>query len=78
MKVKKVLPKALGAIMLIAACFLSINSLSADDIKPRRDTKKYTVGEDGLAWCHCFTTGYRCYCLQAPSKPILGSPTYGG
>ena len=78
MKKKKLLAKTLGIAMLIAACFMSINSLRADDVKPLRNTKKYSVGEDGLAWCHCFTNGYRCYCLEAPSKPILGNPTYGG
>ncbi|MCE7992798.1 MAG: hypothetical protein HEP71_12495 [Roseivirga sp.] len=77
MKPKSILLRTLCAVIFIFACLLSINSLNADDSKKlRRDTKKGTLGEDGLALCHCYTVGYKCYCVSPPPKgSVLGEVT---
>lgn len=77
MKPKTKLLKGLSAVTLITACFLSINNLSADDTRRlTKDKKKGTIGEDGLALCHCYTAGYKCYCVNpTPKGPVLGEVT---
>ncbi|GEM_PF-4458475 len=74
MKPKTQLFKTLCTVAVMTACLLGFNNLNADDsAKLGKDKKKGTIGEDGLSLCHCYTSGYKCFCVAPPPKgPVLG------
>ncbi|GAB5526768.1 MAG: hypothetical protein Roseis2KO_46400 [Roseivirga sp.] len=74
MKRKNIFLNLTCIVLILFASVLSINNLNADDTRRlSKNKKRASLGEDGVLLCHCYTAGYRCFCVNPPPKgPVLG------
>jgi len=67
---KNILSKVLCTAFILLTGLLCMNNLSADDLNRSKNKKKSSRGEDGTVFCHCSTSGVRCWCIKPPAKTM--------